>query len=83
MSERGGLSLPPELVNMVKSDCVKAYLNNNIPENWTDTVMSIVLLVLDSFAGSVEEHEHKEETTKILSNLCIQLEDAKRGKEND
>lgn len=81
MSEQGcALSLTPEIMNKINSDCVKAYLDNNIPEDWAAAVTSIALSAFDAVAKNVNEHSHKEETTQILTNLCVQLENIERRK---
>lgn len=81
MSERGcALSLNPEIMKEIHSDCVNAYLNNDISGEWAAAIKSLVISLFDDVAENIKKHNHKEETTKILSNLCVRLEDAKKEK---
>lgn len=74
MSNRGyALYFPPEITEKINSDYVKAYLNNEISGDWAAAVESIALSLFDVVAENVNKHNHKEETTHILTNLCIQL----------
>lgn len=75
MSERGcALSLTPEIMTEIHSDCVKAYLNNNVSGEWATAVKSLVDSLFDEVAKSVNEHKHKEEITQILTIAKIMEE---------
>lgn len=84
MSGRGlALSLTPEIMNEINSDCVKAYLNNNISGEWAAAIKSLVISLFDDVAENIKKHNHKEETTHMLRNLFVQLENARKVVQNN